>query len=208
MAADRQGRRDPGLEPGRQVGSRPRPSILVLAATALFAVQVLHYRTYLLDDAYISLRYAHNLAEGNGPVWNVGERVEGYTNLLWTLLLAALMSAGLDPARSAELPGLLCYAALALLENVPLTVGLVTKSDRGYALAERRRARQPIREALARMRAELEAAPQAQRAALEPALAALERECAAARDDADLRQLQRSEGFARAALQLGRLALG
>jgi len=47
----------------------------------------------LFDDAMISMRYAWNFAHGDGLVWNVGERVEGYTNLLMTLLmsLAALM---------------------------------------------------------------------------------------------------------------------
>jgi hypothetical protein len=37
----------------------------------------------LFDDAMISMRYAYNLAHGNGLVWNVGERVEGFTNPLW-----------------------------------------------------------------------------------------------------------------------------
>jgi hypothetical protein len=40
------------------------------------------------DDAYISLRYAENLVEGHGLVYNVGEYVEGYTNFLWTMLVA------------------------------------------------------------------------------------------------------------------------
>ncbi|GAH95705.1 unnamed protein product, partial [marine sediment metagenome] len=35
---------------------------------------------YPTDDAYISYRYAQNLAEGNGLVYNLGERVEGYSN--------------------------------------------------------------------------------------------------------------------------------
>jgi hypothetical protein len=43
----------------------------------------------LFDDALISMRYAWNFARGNGLVWNVGERVEGYTNLLMTLLMSA-----------------------------------------------------------------------------------------------------------------------
>lgn len=42
----------------------------------------------LFDDALISMRYAWNLSHGNGLVWNPGERVEGYTNLLWTLVMA------------------------------------------------------------------------------------------------------------------------
>jgi arabinofuranosyltransferase len=43
----------------------------------------------LFDDAMISMRYAWNFAHGNGLVWNVGERVEGYTNLLMTLVMSA-----------------------------------------------------------------------------------------------------------------------
>ncbi len=42
----------------------------------------------LFDDAMISMRYARNLAQGQGLVWNPGERVEGYTNLLMVLLMA------------------------------------------------------------------------------------------------------------------------
>ncbi|MFH1312951.1 MAG: hypothetical protein ABIJ00_06950 [Candidatus Eisenbacteria bacterium] len=45
----------------------------------------------LFDDAMISMRYARHFADGDGLVWNVGEeRVEGYTNLLWTLYMSAL----------------------------------------------------------------------------------------------------------------------
>lgn len=42
---------------------------------------------YVQDDAYISLVYAQNWVDGYGLVFNAGERVEGYTNFLWTLLL-------------------------------------------------------------------------------------------------------------------------
>ena len=41
------------------------------------------------DDELISLRYAWNLAHGHGLVWNPGERVEGFTDLLWTLYASA-----------------------------------------------------------------------------------------------------------------------
>lgn len=40
------------------------------------------------DDAYISYRYAGNLLDGHGLVFNPGERVEGYTNFLYVLLMA------------------------------------------------------------------------------------------------------------------------
>jgi len=47
------------------------------------------HRYYVLfDDAMISMRYAWNLAHGNGLVWNPGERVEGFTNPLWVGFMA------------------------------------------------------------------------------------------------------------------------
>lgn len=48
-------------------------------------------RASVVDDAFVSFRYARNLLDGHGLVYNVGERVEGYTNFLWTLLVAAAM---------------------------------------------------------------------------------------------------------------------
>ena len=55
-------------------------------------------RRFLLDDAFISFRYVRNLLEGHGLVWNPGERVEGYSNFLWVLELAAIWAAtGVPP---------------------------------------------------------------------------------------------------------------
>ena len=45
---------------------------------------------WLDDDQMISMRYARNPADGLGPVWNAGERVEGYTNFLWMTVMAAV----------------------------------------------------------------------------------------------------------------------
>lgn len=42
----------------------------------------------LIDDAMISMRYAWNFTHGFGLVWNPGERVEGYSNLLAVLWMA------------------------------------------------------------------------------------------------------------------------
>src|SRR6202035_1235689 len=69
--------------------ARPAPLLLARAA-------YLDRPFRLIDDAFISFRYAANLAAGKRLVWNPGERVEGYTNFLWTLLLAAGARAGLD----------------------------------------------------------------------------------------------------------------
>ena len=48
-------------------------------------------RVYSLwDDAMITMRYAHNMSAGRGLVWNPGEPVQGYTNVLITLVMAAI----------------------------------------------------------------------------------------------------------------------
>ncbi|MEM1029329.1 MAG: hypothetical protein AAGN82_03215 [Myxococcota bacterium] len=57
------------------------------------------------DDAYISFRYARNLADGLGLVYNEGQRIEGYTNFLWTVLLALVDVVGLDPVVMAKVIG-------------------------------------------------------------------------------------------------------
>lgn len=44
----------------------------------------------LMDDAMISMTYGRSLAEGDGLVWTDGEKVEGYSNFLWTLWMAVL----------------------------------------------------------------------------------------------------------------------
>lgn len=40
------------------------------------------------DDAMISMRYAWNVSHRIGLVWNEGETVEGFTNMLMTLYMS------------------------------------------------------------------------------------------------------------------------
>jgi arabinofuranosyltransferase len=64
-----------------------------LAAVATLAGAI-HFANLTADDVFISIRYAENFASGHGLVYNVGERVEGYSNPLWTLLLAVPAALG------------------------------------------------------------------------------------------------------------------
>ena len=65
------------------------------------------------EDSYITFRYAANLAEGNGLVYNSGERVEGFTSLGWTVLLAGVHAVGLDMPSTAR--GLSLFFGLLLV---------------------------------------------------------------------------------------------
>ncbi|HJQ99541.1 MAG TPA: tetratricopeptide repeat protein [Candidatus Polarisedimenticolaceae bacterium] len=90
-----------------------RLTILALAGTLLLLLAHVFLYRFLCDDAFISFRYARNLAQGHGLVFNPGhERVEGYTNFLWVVVLAAADRVGIAPEHAAP--------ALSIL----LTVGL------------------------------------------------------------------------------------
>ncbi len=62
------------------------PWTLALGALCLGALDVWAQRA-LVDDAFVSFRYADRWNEGLGLTYNDGERVEGYTNFLWTVLV-------------------------------------------------------------------------------------------------------------------------
>ena len=67
----------------------------------------------LFDDALITLRYAENIARGHGPVWNIGERVEGVSSPLWTLLLVPFHWLGLG--KSGVCLAVQCLSALSMV---------------------------------------------------------------------------------------------
>jgi len=70
---------------------------------------------YVLEDAYISFRYSHNLVRGEGLVFNPGERAEGYTNLLWVLSVAGGMALGVEAETAAVILGLIAGALVIIL---------------------------------------------------------------------------------------------
>jgi hypothetical protein len=70
--------------------------VLVLAACLLLVVHAGWFE-FVNDDAFISFRYADNLVRHGELTFNPGERVEGYTNFLWTLTMAGVLALGGDP---------------------------------------------------------------------------------------------------------------
>ena len=88
---------------------------MTLGLFASLALLLLHARLYafLTDDSFISFRYSRNLAHGFGLVFNPGlERVEGYSNFLWVLILAGLDALGIAPERAANPLSLAATVAL------------------------------------------------------------------------------------------------
>jgi arabinofuranosyltransferase len=63
---------------------------------------------YQVDDAFILFRYGRHLAEGQGLAWNPGgPPVEGYTNLAYVVLAAALARLQVEPLAVAKALGVL-----------------------------------------------------------------------------------------------------
>jgi arabinofuranosyltransferase len=101
---------------------RPRPSL----GTAVLVVSVGIYlwlcwelRAFVTDDSWISVRYAENLANGHGFVWNPGgPRVEGYSNPLLVMIEALADLVGIPAMRAARglgvLSGLACLVVVSV----------------------------------------------------------------------------------------------
>lgn len=106
---------------------------VILASVVAIYVWDLRVPIPHLDDAFISYRYAINFVDGNGLVFNVGERVEGYTNLLWVLLIALSVKFGF----AAPVAGhWLCVATgiLLLLASYLYTAILLPRPARALAV--------------------------------------------------------------------------
>ena len=88
-----------------------------IATWAICVVSLLHLAYYaprIVDDAFISLRYAENLANGHGAVFNAGERVEGYSGPSWMLLQALGLRLGFEGVTWTKLLGIGSFAMLQL----------------------------------------------------------------------------------------------
>ena len=89
--------------------------VSVLAAGAVVASAGALFNLRPNDDAYVFFRYAVNIVDGLGPVFNAGEWVEGYTSPLWLALLtgiARISGPGALPGASVVSGGALMCAAL------------------------------------------------------------------------------------------------
>ncbi len=74
------------------------------------------WKAWISEDAFITLRHVDNFIKGYGPVFNVGERVEGFTHPLWFAILAIFRWSGLTPKGAAILPALMAsFVALYVL---------------------------------------------------------------------------------------------
>lgn len=108
-------------------------AVLLLASLSYLCISVFDYAKIngevyftLSDDPMISMRYARNFSQGYGLRWNIGEPpVEGYSNFLWTAIMAVFHLLPIAESKVSLPIKLLC--GLLLLINSLFCVRLVRK---------------------------------------------------------------------------------
>ncbi len=111
----------------KDISTSSNKRTIAIAVVFVISFVLAYLNRFIQDDAFISFRYALNLATGEGLVWNPGDYVEGYTNFLWTLLMSAAIRFGLDPVPVSQALGLL--SLLGTLVFAYRLVVFITRSD-------------------------------------------------------------------------------
>lgn len=95
-------------------------SVLVLVIAAALGVAMMAHQAALVgdfrvDDAYITMSFSKNLAQGNGPTFSHGVRVEGYSNFLWMVLMSlGMWLCPSQPYVVARVLGLIAMGAMTI----------------------------------------------------------------------------------------------
>lgn len=110
------------------------PALVTLSGAAWYLSEALAITApgFPLDDSWIHLQFARNMAEGAGFAFNPGIPSAGSTAPLWTIVLAMPLAAGLDPYWSAIALGALAAAATAA--GATVLVHQLTRSVAGALL--------------------------------------------------------------------------
>ncbi len=111
-----------------------RMVILLIPIVALLAIyaRTESFFRHQYDDTYITYRYAINLAQGHGLVFNVGERTDSASSFLYTLALSA---SWLLHVRDLELVGgLIGVLSLGLISGLVYKLAHYLSSDSRAAL--------------------------------------------------------------------------
>src|SRR3989338_1339924 len=106
--------------------------ILLVLAVVYPIVVFSIFPNWLIDDALIGFRYSENLAVHGALTWNVGEPpVEGYTGVVYPVVVAGFIKGGADPTFVSHFLGissffvglLFLFLILRLLKVKELVIG-------------------------------------------------------------------------------------
>ena len=103
----------PGVKRNRS--ARVVAIAVVALAVTYAALALLQFPRLTIDDAYITMRYATNLAQHGQLTWNVGgSPVEGYTGVIYPVLLALARLGGANLVTASRVFGIVGYVLAGL----------------------------------------------------------------------------------------------
>lgn len=122
----------------RRRASRTVPAFITFGwplavATAVFAYLAIHFEM-TQDDAYITYRYVANYLDGHGLVFNIGERIEGFTNFAWTIYLLAVGVLHANYIVISKVTGFVCGLGVVVLTYL-IALRVFGKERRWYAFS-------------------------------------------------------------------------
>ncbi|MEA3297091.1 MAG: hypothetical protein U9R56_04435, partial [candidate division Zixibacteria bacterium] len=104
----------------------------VIPALAVYSA-LAHKFNFIQDDAFISYRYVANYLNGHGLVYNIGERIEGFTNFGWVICTIFWGVLGVEYINVSRITGLLFGAGIIVLTYMMARL-LFNDRNRWFAL--------------------------------------------------------------------------
>lgn len=119
--------------PTTSVNQNNKSLFIIISALAVIISIIYSYKLkWLGDDIFIALRYVQNLLAGNGLVYNKGERVEGFTDFLWIMLISFFSWLRRDPLVTVQVLGIL--ASVGTLSLVSIITYKISKQKKVFIL--------------------------------------------------------------------------
>ena len=105
-----------------------RPVIYaILASCAIALIFYCKSFDFIQDDSYITFRYVKNFTEGNGLVFNIGDKVEGYTCFLWVIFLSFIKVIGFNFIPASQTFGII-FSVLTLFFTYKISAEIFPKN--------------------------------------------------------------------------------
>ena len=93
-------------------------ALVLITFFVIYLTQLLYVidNRFVMDDAFIYLRYARNISQGYGFVWNPGELpVEGFTSILYLMILVVIEKLNLPTLFLAPTIGMVCSLLILIM---------------------------------------------------------------------------------------------
>src|SRR5687768_15255957 len=119
----------------QRIANTPRTGWYYTIAVVAVLLPQFYFFPHITDDAFITFRYVERWIACQGPTFNPGERVEGFSSPLWVLILGGIGSLGFDILDASRIIGVLATLVACCLTISYLNCKTGSGTAIGVALA-------------------------------------------------------------------------